>query len=226
TILWSYVVTNTGDVDLTGVTVTDDQGVAVTCPLTALAVGESMTCTATGTAVEGQYANVGTTDGTAPDGTVVTDEDPSHYFADLPPVELCDTFGKPQVLTMEYTGGSLISNTQGGKAQLKFDAPLGSPEPVRIIANDKDNPFDSKAKVWFDSLTASVALNVTFEIDATNAGSSRLKSDTRVHILDGNDNLLQTVKFHTSCSKPLNLGDQFAGSQLVGFLGENGLGLP
>ena len=39
-----------------------------------------MTCTATGTAVLGQYANLGTTTGDAPDGTTVTDEDPSHYY--------------------------------------------------------------------------------------------------------------------------------------------------
>ncbi len=77
---WTYVVTNTGDVDLTGVSVVDDQGVTVTCPQDTLAVGESMTCTASGIAVKGQYANLGTTEGTAPDGTVVTDTDPSHYF--------------------------------------------------------------------------------------------------------------------------------------------------
>ena len=77
---WTYVVTNTGNVDLTNVTVVDDQGVAVTCPQDTLAIGESMTCTATGTAVLGQYANLGTTTGDAPDGTTVTDEDPSHYY--------------------------------------------------------------------------------------------------------------------------------------------------
>jgi len=78
---WTYVVTNTGDQDLGDVTVTDDQGVVVTCPQTTLAVGESMTCTATGVAQEGQYANVGTTTGQPlPEGPVVTDSDPSHYI--------------------------------------------------------------------------------------------------------------------------------------------------
>ncbi len=77
---WTYVVTNTGTVDLTNVSVVDDQGVAVTCPQDTLAVDESMTCTADGTAEVGQYANLGTTEGEAPDGTIVTDEDPSHYL--------------------------------------------------------------------------------------------------------------------------------------------------
>ena len=79
-VTWEYGVANTGDVALSAVIVTDDQGVAVTCPQDTLAVGESMSCTATGTAVLGQYANVGTVTGIAPDGSMVTDSDPSHYL--------------------------------------------------------------------------------------------------------------------------------------------------
>ncbi len=80
-ITWEYVVTNTGDVDLSDVTVTDDQGVTVTCPQDTLAVGESMTCTAAGVAELGPYTNIGTVTGVAPDGSVVTDSDPSNYNA-------------------------------------------------------------------------------------------------------------------------------------------------
>jgi hypothetical protein len=39
-----------------------------------------MTCTASGTATIGQYANIGTVDGYAQDETPVSDSDPSHYF--------------------------------------------------------------------------------------------------------------------------------------------------
>ncbi len=86
-VTWTYVVTNTGEEPLTGVTVVDDQGVEVVCPTDSLEVGESMTCTATGIAQLGQYANVGTASGTAPDGRVVSDSDPSHYLgvAEPPP---------------------------------------------------------------------------------------------------------------------------------------------
>jgi hypothetical protein len=82
TVEWTYVVQNTGNVTLVDVTVTDDQGVTVTCPKTELAPGESMTCTASGTAQLGQYANIGTVVGTPTQGptTQVTDSDPSHYF--------------------------------------------------------------------------------------------------------------------------------------------------
>ncbi len=47
TIHYSYKVTNTGSSSLSGLSVTDDRGVAVTCPKTTLAVDESMTCSGT-----------------------------------------------------------------------------------------------------------------------------------------------------------------------------------
>lgn len=87
-VLWTYVVTNTGDTALTGVAVTDDKGVMVTCPKTELSPGESMTCTASGTAVAGQYANVGTATGKPPVGPDVTDTDPSHYLGYQPLITL------------------------------------------------------------------------------------------------------------------------------------------
>ncbi len=77
---WTYVVTNTSDVLLSNVAVTDDQGVEVSCPLTQLAPGESMTCVASGIAEEGQYTNIGTVVATTPDASEVTDFDPSHYY--------------------------------------------------------------------------------------------------------------------------------------------------
>ena len=59
------MVTNTGDDPLTDVLVTDDQGVAVSCPQTTLAPDASMTCTApAGTAEPGQYENLATASAT------------------------------------------------------------------------------------------------------------------------------------------------------------------
>jgi hypothetical protein len=82
---WTYVVTNTGDVALSNVKVTDDKGVAVSCPKTTLQPGESMTCTGSGTAQEGQYKNVGAVTGQPPCGSPVSDDDPSHYFGKTQP---------------------------------------------------------------------------------------------------------------------------------------------
>jgi hypothetical protein len=84
-VTWTYVVTNTGSVTLTAVTVTDDQGVNVSCPQTVVAPGATMTCTATGIALAGQYANIGSVIGTpVTDAPPVTDDDPSHYFGYIP----------------------------------------------------------------------------------------------------------------------------------------------
>ncbi len=84
-VLWEYFVTNTGQAALSNVKVTDDQGVAVSCPKTSLVAGESMRCTGNGTATAGQYKNIGTVTGKDPKGKTVTDSDPSHYYGVTPP---------------------------------------------------------------------------------------------------------------------------------------------
>lgn len=82
-VTWTYLVTNTGDVPLTGIAVSDDQLGAIPCPKAVLDPGESMTCSASGTAEAGQYANVGTASGTPQGGgDAVTDSDPSHYLGE------------------------------------------------------------------------------------------------------------------------------------------------
>lgn len=83
---WTYTVTNLGTEALTGVSVTDDQGVIVTCPGDTLGGGESMVCTGNGTAVPGQYANVGFATATTPRDETLTASDPSHYFGFAPVV--------------------------------------------------------------------------------------------------------------------------------------------
>ena len=96
-VTWTYVVTNTGNVILTGVTVSDDQGVVVSCPKDTLAAGEVMTCTASGVATAGQYANIGTVTGTPPEGPTVADDDPSHYFGFV--------VSAPGIAIKKYTNG-------------------------------------------------------------------------------------------------------------------------
>lgn len=81
TVNWTYEVTNTGNEPLSNVIVTDNRpGVIVSCPGNTLAIGASMTCMASGTAVAGQYSNIGSVTGTPPTGSDVTDSNPDHYF--------------------------------------------------------------------------------------------------------------------------------------------------
>jgi len=104
-VVWNYEVTNDGTVELTNVQVTDNQGVDVECETTTLAVGESMTCTGTGTAELGQYANLGMVSAdwaTDDDSGEISDSDASHYFGFVPEEE--DEEDGPKVTLCHRTG--------------------------------------------------------------------------------------------------------------------------
>lgn len=90
-----------------------------------------------------------------------------------------------------------------------------------IVASDKENLSDSNVKIWFQG---SVALNGAYDINAGLAGGSKLKADTYVQVFTDSSlgTRLQLVKFHTSCSKPLNLGDQFGSVTVDGVSGDKG----
>ena len=81
-VVWTYVVTNTGDVPLVEVAVSDDREGPVDCDgQTSLAVGESMTCTVNGAVVSaGLYMNVGEATATSADGRLAFNSDPSRYL--------------------------------------------------------------------------------------------------------------------------------------------------
>lgn len=79
-VTWTYRVTNTGNVPLSDVQVTDDQGVTVTCPSSVLAAAESMDCSGSGAANPGPYRNMGTVTAMPQSGgALVSDSDASHY---------------------------------------------------------------------------------------------------------------------------------------------------
>jgi hypothetical protein len=129
----------------------------------------------------------------------------------------CDG-AKAKALEVQYTGEDCSAtnhNQDPSKVECSGDpafAPL-----VRILATDKANPNDNRAKVWFDD---EVVLGSTFWIDATNGGDTKLKAETHVFIFDGQGNLLQTIEFHTSCSQPLGAGDQFGSLLMIDFVPE------
>ena len=245
TIVWTYIVTNPGDVPLADVTVVDDAGTPgdtsddfSPAPVLdggvnigdddgdgLLDPGEEWRYTASGTAQLGQYGNLSDVvglpvddDGVPTGDDEVTDEDPSHYIGVFGG-DLCEFFGKPSVLTMVYTGdgpdGS--SNSQDpGKVIVTGDPNDAS--PVRIVASENE---DGGGKIYFDGI---VELGEEFVVDSTNAGDDSLKSSTHITVYAVNGNVLQRIEFHTSCSQPLFLGDQFGSARLVDFVDENGSG--
>jgi uncharacterized repeat protein (TIGR01451 family) len=91
-VTWDYIVQNTGNVTLTGIEVIDDIEGTVTCPLTELAPGDNMTCTAIiGEVTAGQYTNTATVTAKDPDTGDVDDQDTSYYFGIDPRIELVKT---------------------------------------------------------------------------------------------------------------------------------------
>ena len=90
-VTWTYVVTNTGDVDLFDVEVTDDiEGFIGTIDF--LAAGDSATLILRGRAGDDDYANEGCAEGTTEDGDMVEDCDPSHYrvpdYGPMPAIDI------------------------------------------------------------------------------------------------------------------------------------------
>lgn len=113
--------------------------------------------------------------------------------------------GKVNVLSLRYLGGDCnqTNNWQSGKAMCQDNAIIS--DPVRIVAKSKDG-----SKVLLDTGSpANVNVGDVVDIVAANAGFSQLESETNVEIYDSTGILAQTLKIHTSCSQPLNIGDRF-----------------
>ena len=69
TVTFTYLVTNTGDVTLNAIEVTDNVLGPITCPKTSLAPNQSQTCMATATARAGAQTNMGTVTADPVDGS-------------------------------------------------------------------------------------------------------------------------------------------------------------
>jgi hypothetical protein len=90
-------------------------------------------------------------------------------------------------------------------------------EPVRILVTDKDDPWDTGAKVFLDTgEPAGVYEGDVVEAVAANGGENTLRSDTFVYVFDSAGLLAQSLKIHTSCSQPLSLGDRFGSLMVFG----------
>ena len=118
-IAYTFLVTNTGNVTLSGVAVTDAKIATVTCPATQLAPGATTTCTGTYTLGQGEVdsghvINTAHVTGTSPNGVVVTSTDTiTTPITSAPAVTLKKTAGTPAAnkagSTVPYT--FLVTNT-------------------------------------------------------------------------------------------------------------------
>jgi len=143
---WEYLVKNIGNVDLTDVTVSDDQDVLVECPEEILQSGESMTCKAEGFAEAGQYENIGTVVALPPSGPEVEDSDASHYFGKLAvPVDIkpgscpnpLNTKSKGK-LPVAILGTDSFDVSQIDPSTVRLEGVT----PIRWSLDDVGTPFD------------------------------------------------------------------------------------
>jgi hypothetical protein len=168
-VTWSYLVTNTGPIDLEGLIILDDQEGEVACPGTTLAAGASMVCTLVSTAgaQAGQYSNTATvTAQTRDDGVnpprAVSDSDPSHYYGSKVPQCPLDNNGQFEVPLVQYLGhGSgvyvlpdgfdlfIVKRRDSGTLPFRFDLvePTENASGERTIEIDQD-PRSMQQRVW------------------------------------------------------------------------------
>jgi len=168
-VLWEYVVTNDGAEDLTDVVVVDDQGVTVSCPQDTLVVGESMTCTASGTAVLGQYANIGTVTALSPSEEPVTDSDPSHYrgVADLvEALPAIDIVKDPDTQTV----------VSGEDAT--FTITVTNPGPVDLVNVEVTDPLAPDCDNVIGDLAIDASVTYTCTVTGVTAGFTNVATVT------------------------------------------------
>ncbi len=198
TITLTYTVTNTGNVPLTNVTVTDDQGGTVTCPASTLSAGETMTCTQIGTATPGSHTNVGTVVGTPPVGPNVTASNPDSYFGSAPGIAIVKNTngtdnnaapGPYVAVGSTVTWTYLITNT-------------GNVALSNIVLTD-----DKVGAVTCPATTLSVGANMT----CTKTGSAVAGQYTNIGTVTGQSPLNQTV----TASNPDNYFGVTAGITIV-----------
>ncbi|MFP4655045.1 MAG: NosD domain-containing protein, partial [Methanohalobium sp.] len=91
-VTWTYNVTNTGNLTLNNITVTDDKLGEISCSKTTLEPGESVICTANSTSQSGQYSSLGNVTAICKKelcgGIILDDSDPSHYFGATPSIDI------------------------------------------------------------------------------------------------------------------------------------------
>jgi uncharacterized repeat protein (TIGR01451 family) len=180
------------------------------------------------------YENIGTVSITGD-----SDQDPSHY-CNAPfcgdgiqdPNEECDDgnvingdgcsadctieqvgsceIGRPKALIFEYTGEdcSASDNNQESKAWSCSGDPLFA-EPVQLVITKKANRYIVTPS------DQSINVDDTVTLESGRFGRDMFANTVLVIKKDGV--ILQELQIHTSCSQPLDVGDQFGSLVVVGF---------
>jgi uncharacterized repeat protein (TIGR01451 family) len=205
TVVFTYVVTNTGNVPLANVVVTDDKLGPITSftgdtnKNALLDLGETWTFTATAVALPGQQTNVGTVTGQdASTGATVSDDNPGNYFG-APPADIALTkVAQPsQVMFGENVTFTLIVHNKGpGTATDVFvDDPLPA-GLVFVAATASQGTYAPATGIWVVGTLANGAtavLQVTARVAAfgplvnrAEAGADQFEPDKSNNVATGN----------------------------------------
>jgi hypothetical protein len=142
------------------------------------------------------------------DGIVFTE----NCLAQLPPSPSCDTIGKPDTLTFKYIGGGCDkdANSQEDKSSCSESSPGVGMDPEKGVSVTGDGLVGAKDVSPNGEFTISRKYNemtLTLEQDNTMVGSNMLT---------------EMIEFHTSCSKPLILGERYGSLELVALNEQSG----
>lgn len=87
-------------------------------------------------------------------------------------------------------------------------------DTVYVIVNDEQD-YTIGTRIFEDILVLNDILVIQDEI--------QLFPNTYIHVFDLEGNYIQYNRIHTSCSQPLNIGDQFGAFRLIGVVSKDGI---
>ncbi|MBL7215076.1 MAG: hypothetical protein ISS71_05305 [Phycisphaerae bacterium] len=138
-----------------------------------------------------------------------------------------DCQGRIIKMSVVYTGqGCDASNHSQDEREVKCIGDAAGTQPVSILVTDKKGE-----KIWASQ--NGVSVGDTILIDSANAAETkkkgkaegkegRLSPHTRIQVFNAGGELIHEVLFHTSCSQPLNVGDQFGAFRITSMLTTEG----
>lgn len=142
-----------------------------------------------------------------------TDDDSAWFDCDEPR-NICnpDGTGRPSVLFMEYNGTPTGSNAQGDVQGTFMNGHSDYSEVAYINVSDgkKDGAAFSKNFDLAETVIVDRTLNSTGK-------DPWIPPTVRVEFRTIDDEVVQWIEFHGSCSLPLVVGDEYAGVTLVDF---------
>ncbi|MEO0815806.1 MAG: hypothetical protein AAFX86_00735 [Pseudomonadota bacterium] len=182
TITFRYDIENTGNTPLTDITLDDDQIGAVSCPHTALAVGDDMTCTADYTTTladvaAGSVTNTATADGETLFGTLAPATDSwTLGFSAAPTdldvektVQLYDPMtyflpGEDVIYSLTVTNRGSTSPDEG--SLFLVDA---MPDEVTFFTGDMDDGGPASGPVFFEETGTALTVDPLTDIGLSNS---------------------------------------------------------